>query len=293
MKKTILGAIAVIFVLFLIIGGLFYGGWNIISSGTTVEEPTRTGGVELMGTDDISSANDRDFSLSPDGKWLTYLAEPGNPFEPKYVLYDIQKQEKRAIGLSPRARELAREGSGPLTRAGCWNSDGTRVFLPGSFLFFANTVSRELQWEVNEKADAQESRYYYECPLHSPEVASLIKIIQKSPKEIEIVDARNPQRIFARHETDNPTIDRIAIRDMTASFDSHWITYVLEQYRGSFIAPSRGYILNISLSETPAPRLLTAPVFGPIFWSPDNTTVYASTRLGDERGIYRWKTDEF
>lgn len=288
---------------------LMFGGILIIAAGVgcsgwqnlTTDNPTtgdqgssNMSGEKLAGTDDILPQGDQNFSVSPDGIWILYPIARTNPFEPAYILYDLKKQERHEIGLSARVRDLAAEGRGPLVRAGCWSPDGTQVFLPGNnILYVLDVGSTNLQWDVIEQVDSQEFLYYYECPSLSPDdITSIIRVYQPSDLEIQLVDVQNPEIILARHQALGIGVNRIDFQYPTVSPDGNQIAYIVNEYRGSFIGSSQGYILNIILEEPAGPQFLANPIFGPVRWSPDNNFVYASASgSSDSKGIYRWEVN--
>ena len=290
-KSTIL-KISLILIAILVVGGaIYFFDWRILLGGPKTVDPSNTAVEFLEGTNDIRITGEQNFSISPDGTWILYYSEQGNPFEPVYVLYDIEKRERHGVGLSSRAKDLAAEGRGPLRDIGCWDRSGEKVVLREEIILFALDVSsNHLEWEVLENVDAATLSYYRNCPSTSPQFESKVKVNQASPKEVHLVDAQNPERILATHEAHGATVHRILIQYPTISPDGKHVAYIVTEFRGTFVASSYGYILDITPESPTEAKPLADPVFGPIRWSPDSAFVYASARefrKGD--GIYRWR----
>jgi hypothetical protein len=176
-------------------------GWKILNSDrlTTTEafwvvDPVTQGGKKLPGTERVDGA----FSVSPDGRWILYFVHTPIMFDTPTVLYDVKKQERYEIVLSPRAKELSAEGYGP-DGSGCWDPDENKVYLTGGPLFVLDPQSDARQLEVIEDFEESKWRYYDDCITPS-DAATYIRVNQRSPQEIHLVDAGNPQRILARHK---------------------------------------------------------------------------------------------
>ncbi|MEX0895973.1 MAG: hypothetical protein WDZ94_03470 [Patescibacteria group bacterium] len=254
--------------------------------------PSLSGGKLLIGTDDISASGGQNFSLSPDGNKLIFQSKKGTPFLPTYVLIDLATQARREISFSPQAQAMLDQRAGPLGRTGCWDTEGKKVFLPGSdmmTLYFAEVESTQIQWEIIKNPSEDEYQLYYECPNWSAyEIPSVVQVTQLSDREAHIIDVRDPGKILARHKT-GLTTSRILIDELTISPDGNWLGYTVHQYRGSFVGATQGYILNISSAETAEPQLLANPVFGPFQWDPQRNSVYTAARgLSKDSSIYQW-----
>lgn len=282
MSKFISRKVFIIFAVLLIIVGVGYFVWEIFLGGAKTLDPEL-----LVGTNDILVSGEQNFSLSPDGKWLFYSSMYGNAFEPIYILYDIERREKQIIGLSPRTQELASEGRGPL-QLGCWDQGGFQFFLPGDerVLFRLDIRAENLQLEALESVQRDEYFRYYECPdfFHAEQV---VQTNQISPKEIRLMQN---SIVLATHKAKRIGVDRIDFQYPTISLDREIFAYVIYEYRGSFVASSRGYLLVLETGEL---EELADPVFGPMRWSPDSSFVYASAReFRGDAAIYRWRIPE-
>jgi hypothetical protein len=282
MSKSRFIKIILCFVFVLAVVGV---GWKIMMPDDSVTVALGAG-KKLTGTDDITD----NFSVSPDGEWIVYSSKHGTPFKPLYVLYNVKKQERHEIGLSPRAKEISAGGLGPLG-VGCWSSDGTQVFLPTGLkaLVMADVRAGELQWVVLEDVEQSKWRYYfYECPKLS-DATSAVHVIQRSPSEAEIVDIRTG-RILATYRTQNILQTDIDIEYIIISPDGKHIAYLVDEHTlGWGVTPYRGYILDIWSGGAAEPEFLATGVLGPIRWEPDGNTVYAAVGYGDDTSIYVWK----
>jgi hypothetical protein len=245
----------------------------------------------LVGTDDVSPIGDQAFSISPDGKWLLYPSSRGNILAPAYVLYNVEKRQATRISLSAKVQALAAQGRGPLGRAGCWEPDSTRVFLPGDrILFVADPRPAAPRWDVNESVSVTEFRRYYDCKGTLPEPGTIVRTVTVSPREVKIVSATDPGRVFASHRATRADVDRVLIRFPTVASNRRSLSYVVIEYGGSFLIASTGYVLNLTSAAAQKPLLLADHVLGPVLWSPDAVFAYACT--SESRGakaIYRWR----
>lgn len=274
--------------------GVFVGLDSIVIRSSAGANSGPVPGKELPGTHDMLLRGEQNFSLSPDDRWILYPTERGGrPFSPVYVLYDIANETPHEVGFTGRARELSETGRGPLRRAGCWDPDGSHVFLPGDrILFVTNVRSKPPQWNVVEDVDTNTFRYYYECPAPLGENANIVRVFRGSPGEVIIFDAKHADRVIARHKKSSFLRTRIDIQYLTVSPDRKHVAYLVTEYTGSFSGPSRGFVVN-TLDNEPTPQFLATFVFGPIRWSADGKFAYAAAgKNRDERGIYRWEISE-
>ena len=70
----------------------------------------------LPSTDNIKVSAETNFSISPNGQWLFYQSNTGNPFAPVYILYDLKTYQPYQVNLSLVTSTLAAEGRGPLEK---------------------------------------------------------------------------------------------------------------------------------------------------------------------------------
>jgi hypothetical protein len=285
---------------------VFFSAFVSAQTPTAVTSPGAAfgslSGERLAGTDDIRPQGYEAFSISPDSKWLVFPSDRGNVLAPAYSsanapayeLYDIEKRQPSSIGLSARVQALTAQGRGPLGRAGCWDSDSRRVFLPGDrILFVADLRSKPLQWDVSESVGLQEFRRYYDCKDASPDATSIVRTLARSPRQVDIVATANPGRVLASHSAPWH-VGRIDIRFLTVSPNRERVSYVVTEYRGSFVAASKGYVLQLTSPSAQKPRQLSDRVIGPIRWSSDNAFAYAcvtDARSG-KAAIYRWRVSD-
>lgn len=278
----IVGIFGTIFIL------LVAGSW-LFFRGTTAIDPVKTGGELLLGTNDISPSGDQNISLSPDGKYLSYVSNSGNMFQPAFVLYETATNQKHPITLSQEAAQLSRDGSGPLGHTGCWK-DAFSVLFPSTYtskMFFIDITRRPFTMEVRDVVDEGEARYAFECPTrsHTLDNTNIARVDQVSEREVRLVDIRYPNNTIALHRAQSFSVSRVAITDVTISPDGTTLAYTFDQYRG-FGSFSKGYVLSISGLNQPIP--LASQVFGPMRWSPDGEFLYVVVKPWDQIGIYRF-----
>lgn len=262
-------------------------------------DPNSTGGTKLEGTSDIWLSGDYNFSISPKGNWILFQSNEGDSFSPVYVLLDIATQTRNEIVFSQRAEELTQDARGPykleFDLVGCWDEDESKVFVPSSdlqTLFYAEIGVSTVQWNVLEDVSREKFRQYYECPELSSNTSSIIQIKNMSDREVQLVDVRNSEKIVARHRT-GVTTSRIIVDGLSISPDGKWLSYVVHQFRGSFVGASQGYIVDLTSPTAVHPRLLADPVFGPARWDSSSHMVYAVARtLSGNINIYQWKVND-
>jgi len=86
--------------------------------------------------------------------------------------------------------------------------------------------------------------------------------------------------------------DRVAIVNLHISPNRKLVSYVLDQYRGSFVGSSKGYVLMLN-KENEDPILLGRSVYGPLRWSSDSSEVYGAVGgEGEEIVIVKWKISD-
>jgi hypothetical protein len=299
MSKSSFKKIILCFVLALAVVGV---GWRMLKrdelptteAGWIVDRGT-TNGKKLVGTEDISTSGG--FSVSPDGQWIIYPSDRRTILKPFYVLYDVKKQKRHEVVLSPRAKELSADGYGP-DGAGCWDTNENKVYITGGPLFVLDPQSDKLQLEVIEDFEQSKWRFYDDC-ISPSDAAIYIDVIQHSPREIHLVDAGNPQKILARHTAGlfvrgifldgyGSSTERKWIEYLSYSPDFKQVAYTVGGYM-LFQIPSRGYVLDFKSGGAAKPTFLATDVYGPIRWGPDSNTVYATVVLGgygDNKGIY-------
>ncbi len=281
----------------------------IILGCSTNIDPTTTDGEKLPGTEDVSG--NPSFTMSPDGHWIFYSYIFSN--KPVFVLYDVMGQSRKEISLSPKAKEVIARKSPPLYGRGCWNPEGNRMYIPGAYssLFFVDVESEYISLQVDTNPDEKENDYYFECSglgyskvrqgglTHTFEKDRLrreqkVRIQEGPGREILLVDAKDPNRVLARHK-DGILSDIIGINTISLSPDGRYLAYDMP-INGvlGFSGPTPLYVLDLESDAKPV--LLAATFYGPARWSPDGQWIYAWIDAGgveeEKKGIYRWNTKE-
>jgi hypothetical protein len=195
-----------------------------------------------------------------------------------FVFVDVKHTQRRAAGLTTDAAKLAQEGRGPELR-GCWSRDSAVAYLPGHGGWFAADVRQnDLKLVPVKQPDCARGDPGALEPQH--------QVRQRSATRVEIENGAG--RVLAEHEAQDVAADRIDARFLARSPDRPFLSYVVTEYRGSFTAPTAGYVVQLSPTGRP-PRLLGAPVFGAPVWSVDGE-LYACTGRSDRSlpRIMRW-----
>ena len=249
-----------------------------LTACATASDPGNSGGQGLPGTEGASCSGERPLFLSPDGRWLVYESVEGNPFAPVFVFIDVRHMQRRAAGLTAAAAKLAQEGRGPDLR-GCWSRDSAVAYLPGHSVWFAADVRQnDLKLVPVKQPD---------CTRDDPGALELQnQVRQRTATSVQIENRDG--RVLAEHWAQDAAADRIDARFLSRSPDGRFLSYVVTEYRGSFTAPTAGYVLQLSPTGRP-PKLLGAPVFGAPVWGVGGD-LYACTGRRDRSlpRIMRW-----
>ena len=242
--------------------------------------------MRLPATDDIRPSADQNFALSPDGHWISYMSENGNAFQPAYVLYSLDRQERVDLTLSASASSLASQGFGPPDHAGCWGDNSSRLIFPNADGNFVVNVG--LSTEVDAEKESLDARRALEkCP-QSGELQNIpVRVEQQSRTEASIVSIDDPSRVIVTHKGAGLFTTDVLIPHVMVSPDGKWLAYTIAEAQGTFAAPLRGYL--VPLTTTAQPQLLSAGVFGPLRWSFDGLSLYGCVRDNSEMSIYQWK----
>lgn len=243
--------------------------------------PEASGGHRLPGTEDVRPEGELSFSLSPDGEWILYPSQRGTPFEPVFVAYRVATGESWDIALDDRATALATAGQGPDMKMDCWSQNGGQILLPGaSATFVAEVPPGDLRWRVEPGLVSRPS----------PRVSnSRFSLTRPSLLEVALVDAARGHRVLARHRAQDALATGLNIDHMAPSPDGRYLAYVVVEVQGSFSTAPMAFLLDIQRDSQVEPKLLAAPVVGPVQWAPDGAKAYAFVRgTARTQGIYRW-----
>ena len=188
---------------------------------------------------------------------------------------------RHLTSLSPEAAELATAGRGPRLPA-CWAADSGTAFFRGQRGWFAAAAGAgDFTLRPVPRPDCPDAR-------SAPRQAGA-RVVQDTPTRLRIIAADGA--VLATHETDAPAVDRVAADRLRSSPDDRWLAYVVTEFRGSFTAPPRGYLVPTTPAPDEPPRLLVAPLFGAPAWSPTGA-LFACTGRPDAPGagprILRW-----
>lgn len=282
-----------------VIAGLAYSLWQILFSGSVTQNPDTHSGEMIVSPAQYNlpeTGGIENFSVSPDGKWLFITADdaPGEHQYYRYILHDIETGQGDFInddlGLLP---ETFFDTQYPLLEPGCWDIDSRKVTLVGrdvSTLYSLAIDSSSSTWKIQKNADDLYD-YYYNCPTRNApyEVSTLLKV-HLSDKSIELTTTQAREKTLARHKSNASTVSRVSVSDIVVSPDGQYVSYVFDQYRGNFVAPSQGYVVN--LAGESRLKLLGSPIYEPFYWSADSMYVYAIAGGNEGQGIYRWQIQD-
>ncbi len=241
-------------------------------------------GSLIPGTEDVRPRGEANFLLSPDSRRLLFRSNRDTPFQPIYVLVDLETLDRREILLGPEATQLVGEGRGPVQSSWRWSRDSVEVLLHNETHFFIADVSVPAPiWSV--------SRTYERQRLAQESQRPIAIIRQQHENEALLLSADDPSRVLARYTRMVDT--RVKIVHLTQAPDGSAVSYVVESFVVGFPAPSTGYVLFRHGAQWSDPVKLAAPVFGPVRWSSDSSTFYACARADrSQLGIHRWASDE-
>lgn len=280
--------------------GLVYFLWQVLFSGSVAQNPVAHSGEVVVSpaTYNLPEVGGiKNFSVSPDGKWLFITADDNSGAHQydRYILHNIETGKGEFInddqGVLP---ETFFDPQYPRQKPGCWDPDSSKVTLIGSdltTLYILETDSASPTWQIQENA-GDLYNYHSNCPTRNApyEISTLVETNQLSDKSIELATAQTPKRTLAKHKSGAITVSRVAVNSMVASPDGQYVSYIFDQHRGSFVAPSQGYVLN--LAGEPQLKLLGSPIYEPFQWSADSMYVYALARGHEGQSIYRWRIQD-
>jgi hypothetical protein len=264
-----------------------FGACNLKSSSLPL------GAAVLPGTEDVAPQGDENFALSPDGQLLLYPSGRGSWVDPVFVLYDLSTHEGHDLPLDPETRALAGRGEGPLFRARCWDEGGRRIVFAGSGGYFVADIgagAASLRWVAERDLPAMERRRFAALS-EAPDDPHAVSVAQQAPTRAAIV-RRSDLTVVAEHEPEGFLVTRLFIEHVTVSPDIRRVAYVVQELRGSFAVPARGYMVSLAAVGGTAggPRLLGASVHGPMRWTPDSRTLYACVELaGRNAALVEWR----
>ncbi len=245
----------------------------------------------LPQTHDIAGNGEENFSISPDGRWLFFLSQQSTLTTPLFILYDLKDSSRYEIQLTDAVRNLIEEMRGPLNHIGCWDESSIRIFLPSvdtTTIFVIDVADGSFRLDIHEQVSQAEYKVYYECNKPAVDPMSIVRLVQDTPQQIDILQAQTPNTQLANHHA-TATENRLVIDYLLLSPDQTMLTYVITGYRGSFISASRGFVLNIAARQT-TPQMLTEKVFGPLRWGPESDRIYGNVgQTGGETNIIEWQ----
>jgi hypothetical protein len=242
----------------------------------------RLSGTPLANTGDVAASAEHNFALSPDGAWLSFTPLTDDGFRPAFVLYNLRTGERHLAQPDARTAELGAGGLGPLRQAGCWSDDSNSVTLPGDVaIFTVAPVGPGAQIVAQDATPAQQG-VLAGCRQDAGGPPQSVQVQQLGAGEVALL--HDGQQI-ARFSSSNPTVTAVEVRYLSFAPGGSHIAYEVVERQGSFVA-SRGYVQQLAASASPL--LLAEPVFGPLRFGYDGTSLYGLTRTAAGDSIYRW-----
>ncbi|MDQ3098912.1 MAG: hypothetical protein M3Q44_04140 [bacterium] len=235
----------------------------------------------LLGTEDVNPHGSRTFSISPDGEWIQYFSEEGNPFDQKLIVYNVPARKKEIVSMDTATREKLSSSGGLNGVSDCWSSDS-------KFNYLGDVFNR--QYELSVTGQPPSLDYIPEsdqtsCVLPGNLNSSLIATNGKSEARLS-----SNGKTIASHKKSRFYSSNVLISDISVSPGSKYATYTVTEAGGSFVTFNATYIVS-NLSETPSvPFRIVGDIYGPVMWCPDSSCGFAyisGTNSGKEfKGIY-------
>ncbi len=269
----------------LLLVALAVGALAASSGCTTGKKPSSHGGEKLPGTGGIRrSSSMANFSISPNGRWLLFEAgDPESPFA-DFVLYDLSSESGKLVSLSAEAEELDQELRGPDLSVVRWSEDGDTAWsigLPEAFELDATAA--DPRFEVVETTREPP-------PSDWPEPSALgLRVVKLSEREVRLETSTSPARVLAQHRFRGLNDGAATLEWLSRSPEGDYLAYSFAGH-GTFALPTHGFLLRVAESAgAEEPRLLGAPIYGPIRWHPTERFVFAmSENSSGDTAIFRW-----
>jgi hypothetical protein len=248
--------------------------------------PADTGGERVAGAEGMGAAlGGGYFSVAPDGKRIFFpvATKSRAKYPTSYMIYDFGRRKAVLMDADERAQALLDKAA--FVGLGCWSEDSKKITVPGRTGSLVADVTRSKpKWKATDpnmnpmgtmKACSQEAA-----------LAERVKIELVSSTEVRIVDAEDPDRVYAIH-TATKIDGFLEVVNVNLSPSGKAMSYVLQDARGSL----GGYVLSLRRGRVPRePRFLAPQVLGAIQWGQGEAYVLACIREGRGRNaIYRWK----
>ncbi|MDX1514095.1 MAG: hypothetical protein R3174_10175 [Gammaproteobacteria bacterium] len=268
-------------------------------------DPADAGGVRLEGTSGTDARGGQPFSLSADGRWLSFALEVPLPAdagddEAALAAYELKRLAGfRLLGLghvalvrpeiSAEAASHVRAGGYPLPGAGCWAEGRFFLRTTGRQTLYLDPAETPLAWRLAD-ADPGPAR----CPFPErggllPGVHGPVLLIDRGDGSLELQTASGGRRLALHEPAWLPGMG-IQLSYLSASPDGARVAYGVTDHFGSFVGNTTVYVLD--LDGGAGPRALGAPV-SYVQWSPDGRDLYGYVKRpqtgGSDYAIYRWR----
>jgi len=253
---------------------------------TMVPAAVPLAGEPLPGTEQVRIRGES-LSLSPDGRWLLMYGGQTSPAEPAILLYSTVRLRSTPVALSSAARQLARQQRGPYLTGGCWSADSSSVDLlglQGTDLFDLTIDQDTPTLELVDDVLPARRRAVAQCRNVASRPAGL-SVRDMSGGGVQVVDRAGTTLAEFKPGW---LQSRAAIDGLRLSPGERYLAFVVSRFRGSFVASTTGYILDLSMPDDGLRRTFGRRPIPPLLWGPDGCCIYAFDKADGAGRVYRW-----
>ncbi|HEY5701434.1 MAG TPA: hypothetical protein VIT83_05045, partial [Gammaproteobacteria bacterium] len=277
---------------------------SLAGCGSGPLDPTATGGVRLEGTRGTDAQGGAPFSISPDGRWLSFAFTVPLPenfddsqaalarFEldrlGHFRLYDLEGGGVIRPEVSAEAEALVMKGGHPLLGAGCW-TDGD--------LALRTALNGHLRLRPGEPMPAWRPApanltlpgcsFPDRRPLKSGDFGP-VRLDHRDDGRVVIFHRRSGRQLAVHQPGGLPGM-AIQVTFLQLSPDCRRVAYGITDHFGSFVGNTTLYVLNIADGESA--RALASPAHH-VQWAPDGASLFAYAKTSENGAsayaIYQW-----
>lgn len=267
-------------------------------------DPSTTGGSRLEGTRGAAAQGGAPFSISPDGRWMSFALElpsPGNSGDDAaalaqyeldrlahFRLYDLKDGRVIRVALRPETETLVRAGGYPLLGAGCWVDGRLLLRTAARRPLVLDPGEKPPTWRPGAKDEnVRRCPFPDRRPLKSGDYGP-IRLTVGNGDRIVLSDRRNGRELAVHSAGWLPGME-IQVSYLEASPDGRYVAYGVLDHFGSFVGNTTAYVLNL---EDGAVRALGSPVLF-VRWAPDAGGLFGYAGLAEDGAtayaVYRWR----
>lgn len=275
-----------------------------VGCGSGPLDPAATGGAPLAGTQGTGAQGGAPFSISSDGRWLSFtlgLALPEDLADNAAALSDFELDRLRHFRLfnlkgggviqpavSPKAEAMVRAGGYLLPGAGCWTGGDLVLRSAANRSLLLDPDDNPPVWRAGPRnAELSGCPYPNRRPLGSGDYGP-VRLTAGDDGRVVLSDRRSGREL-AVHEPGWLPGMAIQVPYLEVSPDGSHVAYGILDHFGSFTGNTTAY--SLSLTDSAGAQALAAPVYS-VRWAPGGGALYGYAGLV-ERGatayaIYRW-----